>query len=46
MVLFEVEETSLPEIESKIRNLMEQAAQLKVPLVAEAGNGENWDQAH
>lgn len=45
-LVFEVEETSLPEIESKIRNLMEQAAQLKVPLVAEAGHGENWDQAH
>ena len=45
-LVFEVEEASLDEIESKIRNLMEQAAQLNVPLVAEAGHGDNWDQAH
>ncbi|MFV0450488.1 MAG: DNA polymerase I [Vibrio sp.] len=45
-LVFEVEETALSEIESKVRELMESAAELKVPLVAEAGHGDNWDQAH
>ncbi|ELA9389984.1 DNA polymerase I [Vibrio parahaemolyticus] len=45
-LVFEVEESSLPEIESKVQKLMESAAELKVPLVAEAGHGDNWDQAH
>ena len=45
-LVFEVEESSLSEIESKVQKLMESAAQLKVPLVAEAGHGDNWDQAH
>ncbi|MGR2699930.1 DNA polymerase I [Vibrio campbellii] len=45
-LVFEVEESSLSEIESKVQNLMESAAELKVPLVAEAGHGDNWDQAH
>lgn len=45
-LVFEVEESSLSEIESKVQNLMESAAELKVPLVAESGHGDNWDQAH
>ena len=45
-LVFEVEESSLSEIESKVQKLMESAAELKVPLVAEAGHGDNWDQAH
>ena len=45
-LVFEVEESSLAEIESKVRELMESAADLDVPLVAEAGHGDNWDQAH
>ncbi|TMX65625.1 DNA polymerase I [Vibrio rotiferianus] len=45
-LVFEVEESSLSEIESKVQNLMESAAELKVPLVADAGHGDNWDQAH
>ncbi|MFL0913400.1 DNA polymerase I [Vibrio parahaemolyticus] len=45
-LVFEVEESSLSEIESKVQKLMESAAGLKVPLVAEAGHGDNWDQAH
>ncbi|HAS6168871.1 TPA: DNA polymerase I [Vibrio vulnificus] len=45
-LVFEVEESCLTEIESKVQQLMESAAQLNVPLVAEAGNGDNWDQAH
>ncbi|HHG3067782.1 TPA: DNA polymerase I [Vibrio parahaemolyticus] len=45
-LVFEVEESSLSEIESKVQKLMESAAELKVPLVAEPGHGDNWDQAH
>ncbi|MFB9214033.1 DNA polymerase I [Vibrio sinaloensis] len=45
-LVFEVEESSLAEIESKVQQLMESAADLDVPLVAEAGHGDNWDQAH
>ncbi|MCF8780281.1 DNA polymerase I [Vibrio sp. IRLE0018] len=45
-LVFEVEESCLTEIESKVQQLMESAAQLNVPLVAEAGHGDNWDQAH
>ncbi|TXY10791.1 DNA polymerase I [Vibrio mimicus] len=45
-LVFEVEESSLSEIESKVQQLMESAAELAVPLVAEAGHGDNWEQAH
>ncbi|MGR2823221.1 DNA polymerase I [Vibrio vulnificus] len=45
-LVFEVEESCLTEIESKVQQLMESAARLNVPLVAEAGHGDNWDQAH
>ncbi len=45
-LVFEVEEASLVEIESKVQELMESAADLEVPLVADAGHGDNWDQAH
>ncbi len=45
-LVFEVEESVLSEIESKVQKLMESAAELKVPLIAEAGHGDNWEQAH
>ncbi|CCO47016.1 DNA polymerase I [Vibrio nigripulchritudo SOn1] len=45
-LVFEVEESVLSEVESKVQKLMEFAAELNVPLVAEAGHGDNWDQAH
>lgn len=45
-LVFEVQESALTEIESKVQELMESAAELAVPLVAEAGHGDNWDQAH
>lgn len=45
-LVFEVQESYLTEIESKIQNLMESAAELSVPLVAEVGHGDNWEQAH
>lgn len=45
-LVFEVKEELLAEFEPKIQQLMEAAAQLNVPLVAEAGHGDHWDQAH
>ncbi|KLN63347.1 DNA polymerase I [Vibrio sp. VPAP30] len=45
-LVFEVQESALAEIESKVQQLMESAVQLDVPLVADAGHGDNWDQAH
>lgn len=45
-LVFEVKESALAEIEIKIQNLMESAAKISVPLVADAGHGDNWDQAH
>jgi DNA polymerase-1 len=45
-LVFEVVESSLIEIESKVQKLMESAATLRVPLRAEAGHGDNWEQAH
>jgi len=45
-LVFEVEESALAQVESKVQKLMESAAELDVPLVAEAGHGDNWDQAH
>ncbi|MEI8672151.1 DNA polymerase I [Vibrio sp. SA48] len=45
-LVFEVQETALAKIESKVQQLMESAADLKVPLVADTGHGDNWDQAH
>lgn len=45
-LVLEVEESALAEIESKVQELMESAADLDVPLVAESGHGDNWDQAH
>ncbi|WNJ96783.1 DNA polymerase I [Vibrio ruber] len=45
-LVFEIQESSLTEIESKIQKLMESAATLRVPLVAEVGRGDSWEQAH
>ncbi|SMY38063.1 DNA polymerase I [Photobacterium andalusiense] len=45
-LVFEVEASALDSVTAKVRQLMEQAATLAVPLIAEAGSGDNWDQAH
>ncbi|MUK48186.1 DNA polymerase I [Aliivibrio fischeri] len=45
-LVFEVKEDALDEVTTKVRELMEKAAQLDVPLVAEAGFGNNWNEAH
>ncbi len=45
-LVFEVETPYLEEVKSKICEIMETCAFLKVPLVVDAGSGINWDEAH
>jgi DNA polymerase-1 len=45
-LVFEVEPGELDAATAKIRQLMESAAQLSVPLVVDVGVGDNWDEAH
>lgn len=45
-LVFEIKQASLNSHVATIVDLMEQAATLSVPLKVEAGNGENWEEAH
>ena len=45
-LVFEVDAAMLSEFQQQIVGLMQQAAALDVPLLAEAGSGMNWDEAH
>lgn len=45
-LVFEVQEEHLERVTAEVQRLMEAAAQLDVPLVADADSGDNWDQAH
>ena len=45
-LVFEVAPEGLEAGSSKIRQLMESAAELHVPLVVDIGIGDNWDEAH
>jgi DNA polymerase-1 len=45
-LVFEVREDALEEISAGVRERMQAAAQLSVPLLVEVGSGANWDQAH
>ncbi|RUO33696.1 DNA polymerase I [Aliidiomarina soli] len=45
-LVFEIKEEALDRIVPALCSVMEEAAELDVPLVAEAGIGDNWDEAH
>src|SRR4051812_9661567 len=45
-LVLEVPESEIDTTKSHVRELMESVAKLDVPLVADVGVGENWDQAH
>ncbi|CAD7489412.1 DNA polymerase I [Aeromonas dhakensis] len=45
-LVFEIREEKLEEYIAIIKEKMSAAAELHVPLVVEAGTGDNWDQAH
>jgi DNA polymerase-1 len=45
-LVLEVPDAELERVKSKVRELMESVAKLDVPLVADVGVGDNWDQAH
>lgn len=45
-LVFEVAATQAEDFATAVRAEMEQAATLNVPLVVEAGIGDNWEQAH
>lgn len=45
-LVFEVPDNVLDEAQEKIISIMSHAAELKVPLIVEAGIGSHWDEAH
>ena len=45
-LVFEVKSEVVESVSKKVCELMQNAAELSVPLIVEAGIGENWDQAH
>lgn len=45
-LIFEVPKDKLDECKAKIKEIMEAAADLDVPLVVDVGQGANWDEAH
>jgi len=45
-LVFEADEAFVPEMLTQVKQRMEGAAALKVPLLVEAGVGQNWDEAH
>jgi DNA polymerase-1 len=45
-LVFEVRADRLDEVGAKVRELMQGAADLAVPLVVDVGVGDNWDEAH
>ena len=45
-LVFEVSDSALATHQARLVQLMQDSVQLDVPLLAEAGSGDNWDQAH
>ncbi len=45
-LVFEIAETDVNAAKIEIKRIMESALALKVPLIVEIGQGQNWDEAH
>ena len=45
-LVFEVRDDELELIKTRVPEIMTGVAELKVPLLVEAGVGENWERAH
>ncbi|WP_261842840.1 DNA polymerase I [Aliamphritea ceti] len=45
-LILEVPEAQVAEVSAQLVSIMENAADLDVPLLVEAGTGDNWDEAH
>lgn len=45
-LIFEVSEKELEETSKLVKDVMENVVQLDVPLIAEAGHGQSWAEAH
>ncbi|CAA0083683.1 DNA polymerase I [BD1-7 clade bacterium] len=45
-LVFEVAEADVDAFSARLRDLMESAADLDVPLIVDVGVGNNWDEAH
>jgi DNA polymerase-1 len=45
-LVFEIAVDQMDSALPRIRDLMQGAAELAVPLIVDVGTGDNWDQAH
>ena len=45
-LVFEVPEKGLDEYCQTLQQIMQNATELSVPLIADIGIGDNWDEAH
>jgi DNA polymerase-1 len=45
-LVFEVSEDAVEAAGARIRDIMQGAAELRVPLIVDVGVGANWDEAH
>ena len=45
-LVLEVPQSELEKVKAKVPELMAGVAKLEVPLVADPGVGDNWDEAH